>query len=189
MLRQTFGKREQFFRFARRALRIVRLGENHHARALGYGGAHRPQVGAIIRHRHGNGSRSRERRHDFVNDKRLLAVNHFTAGVQKSLPENHQRFVGAVPDKKLLRRKIPEFRQAFPQENRAAVRIHVDFRERGLRGGNRFRRRAERIFVRRHFFDVARIQAEFASNVFNRLAGFIHRHFLHDRVRKVCIRN
>ena len=101
--------------------------------------------------------------------------DHVRAGRQQRVPDEFNDFVRAVAENQ-IRRFNAEFRGEFLLEvKRVAVGIQIHAGERLLHRGQRERRRAERIFVRRDLDDAIGGQAEFARDFFNRPARLIHR--------------
>ena len=87
-------------------------------------------------------------------------------------------FVRAVAENRDWRVQRRVFRELLLQVKRIAVRIKIQVSQRLLHRGQRQRRRAERIFVRRELDDVAGGQAEFARDFFDGAAGLINRQSL-----------
>jgi hypothetical protein len=84
-----------------------------------------------------------------------------------------QHIVGAIAENDLLRCDAQFLRQPGLQRKARAVRIQRHVVQRILRCHQRARAGAERIFVRCQLDDVGLVQAEFARELGDRLAGLV----------------
>ena len=165
--------------------RVVRVRDEHDARARPDRRQHRRQVVPVVPRRHLDALRAPRVRRERVDGERVLRVDRLVAGRQERLRDELEHVVAAVAEHEALGRDAVALRERRTQREAVAVGIARDVGRRRRDRREHLRARAARVLVRRELDDARRVERKLAGELLDRLAGDVRSDVAHPggRVR------
>ena len=136
--------------------RVVRIGEEHDARALGHRRQDRVDVGAFVLFLHHHRRRAGGHDLDLVDEEAVLGENPLVAGLQVGLGQKAEQLVGTVRAQYVRGIEPVHFGDRLAQGSRGAVGIEFELLGKSAIGVERRWRGAQRRLVRRQLVDLLR---------------------------------
>ena len=134
---------------------------------------HRLQVMRKTRIGNLNGVGSEELGHEAVNREGMACRHHFVARLQKSVANELDDFVRAIPKNDILTIEVQIFGNRVAKGPRAAIRVEVGALQsvpHGLKSG---RRGAKRVFIRGELDDLRWLQTHLSGEFLHGFAWFV----------------